>query len=374
MSNEKIRSQKKTGIRNKMSIRVSNAFLLALSILLAMAIGEIALRAAVRFKWLSRDRGFAAFVLQSEDVRRIGFETIRDYERAAYAGNDLGLFRAAPDSGLGWELVPGAHAGTIRINTGGFRGPDVYFLPGQGITRIAVLGDSQAFGMNLAESDTLAGTLERKLNAASHKDKFEVLNFGVPGYNTDQEMLVFRRKVLAYQPSVIALYYCFNDPEIADRTVFMGRGPLSSSYLYMLAVYSFKVHSSMADLRRASKNLVDYYIRLHGSVYFTRCAELIRQMAAESESHGARFYLVIAPEVNGFEHFTNYPYESIHARLRDLESGPLRVIDTLTSFQSAYDSPLPLWENDYDTHLNAVATSLVADLVAKRILSETISQ
>ena len=366
MSNVKIRSQKKTSIGNKVSIRVSNAFLLALSILLAMAIGEIALRAALRFKWLSRDRGFAAFVLQ-RDVRRI-------HVRGAYDGNDLGLFRETPDSKLRWEPMPGAHAGEIRINTGGFRGPDVYFLPMQGITRIAVLGDSQAFGMNLVESDTLAGALERKLNTTSREGKFEVLNFGVPGYNTEQEMLVFRQKVLAYHPSVIVLYYSLNDPEIPDNTVFLGNGPLSSSYLYMLAVYSFKVHSSINDLRRESRNVVDYFIRLHESAYFTRCAELIRQMAAESESHGARFYLVIAPEVKGFEHFANYPYEAIHVRLRHLESGPLRVIDPLTSFRSAYDSPLSLWAKDYDTHLNAVATSLLADLAAKRILSENTSQ
>ena len=366
MSNAKIRSQKQTSIGNKVGICVSNAILLALSILLAMAAGELALRVAVRFKCLPRDRGFAAFALQ-RDVRRI-------YVRGAYDGNDLGLFRETPGSKLRWEPVPSAHAGAIRINAGGFRGPDVYFLPVQGVTRIAILGDSQAFGMNLAESDTLAGALERKLNTTSRKGKFEVLNFGVPGYNTQQEMLVFRQKVLVYHPSFIVLYYSLNDPEIPDSTVFLGSGPLSSSYLYMLAVYSFKVHSSMADLRRESRDLVDYYIRLHESVYFTRCAELIRQMAAESENHGALFYLVIAPEVNGFEHFASYPYEAIHARLRDLESGPLRVIDPLTSFKSAYDSPVTLWVNDNDTHFNAVAQSLVADLVAKRILSETISQ
>jgi len=142
----------------------------------------------------------------------------------------------------------------------------------------------------------------------------------------------------------------------------------------MLVVYSFKVHSSMSDLSRKSRNLVDYYIRLHESVYFTKCTELIRQMAAESENHGARFYLVIAPEVKGFEHFANYPYEAIHVRLRHLESGPLRVIDPLTSFRSAYDSPLSLWAKDYDSHFNAVAQSLVADFAAKRILSENTSQ
>jgi hypothetical protein len=366
MSNAKILSQKRTSIGNKASIHVSNAILFVLSILIAMVVGEIALRAVVNFKYLPRNRGFASFVLQ-RDVRRI-------YVRGAYDGNDLGLFRETPNSKLRWEPVPGAHAGTIRINAGGFRGPDVYFLPVQGITRIAVLGDSQAFGMNLVEADTLAGALEHKLNATSRKGKFEVLNFGVPGYNTQQEMLAFRQKVLPYHPSVIVLYYSLNDPEIPDSTVFLGSGPLSSSYLYMLAVYYFKVHSSMADLRRESRDLVDYYIHLYGSAYFIRCTELIRQMAAESQSHGARFYLVIAPEVNGFEHFANYPYEAIHARLRDLESGPLRVIDPLASFRSAYDSPLPLWAKDYDAHLNAVATSLVADLAAKRILSETITQ
>ncbi len=371
--NVKTRSQKKTGIRDKVSIRTLNAILLALSVLLSIAAGEIILRAAVRFNCLPRDTGFASFVFQSEDFRRIWFANVLAYTRASYAGNNPGLFREVSDSKLGWEPVPGAHAGEIRINAGGFRGPDVYFLPVQGVTRIAILGDSHAFGMRLAEAETLAGALESKLNADSGKGKFEVLNFGVPGYNTQQEILLFRQKVLAYQPSVVLLYYCFNDPEIADNKVFLGEGPLSSSYLYMLAVYSFKVRASMSDLQRTSKNLVDYYIRLHESVYFTRCTELLRQMALESKNHGARFYLVIAPEVNGFESFANYPYDAIHARLRELESGPLRVIDPLISFRSANDSPRSLWANDYDTHLNAIATRMVADSVARRILDETIN-
>lgn len=355
-------SRKQTGAGNRASIRVVNAILLLLSILVAFTAGEIILRAAVHFKFLSGDRGFASLILQ-QDTRRI-------YLKDASAGNDLGLFRETPNSKLRWEPVPGAQAQNIRINAGGFRGPDVYFLPARGITRVAILGDSQAFGMNLAESDTLAGALERKLNTISRKEKFEVLNFGVPGYNTEQEMLVFRQKVWAYHPSVIVLYYSLNDPEIPDNTVFLGNGLLSSSYLYTLAVYSFKAFSSMNDLRRASENLAGYYRRLYSSAYFQRCADLIREMAAQSESRGARFYLIIAPEVReGFEHFADYPYGPIHEYLHDLASPSLRVIDPLPAFQQVYDSPQSVWVTGYDTHLNTAATRLVADSAARQILS-----
>src|SRR5262249_1845763 len=43
------------------------------------------------------------------------------------------------------------------------------------------------------------------------RDGVEALNFGVPGYNTPQEVAVFRTKAAAFQPDIVILTYCMND-------------------------------------------------------------------------------------------------------------------------------------------------------------------
>jgi hypothetical protein len=340
-----------------------------MGLVVAVAVAEAALRASVRLGLLPRDRGFVAFLLQTRDARRLGYETLRGYT-AAHVGRDSGLFRLASDADLGWEPTPNVKAGPIRINADGFRGADVPLAATQTVVRVAVLGDSQAFGLHLAEGDTLAGVLERELIAGGGGRTVQALNFGTPGYNTDQVLAVLRRKALRYRPDLVVLYYCFNDPEIGSRAMLLGRGPLTWSYLYLLCAYSLNVRTSMADLRAASSGLVDYYLRLHASAYFTRCAELIRRMARESEAHGARFYLVIAPEIAGFRSFDEYPYAEVHDRLRRLESGPLRVVDPLPGFRASRTAPRSLWASEYDTHLNAEATRLVGRACSVRILED----
>ena len=41
-----------------------------------------------------------------------------------------------------------------------------------------------------------------------------MLNFGVPGYNTVQEVALLRYKALKWKPRIIILGYILNDPDI----------------------------------------------------------------------------------------------------------------------------------------------------------------
>src|SRR5688572_7228840 len=93
---------------------------------------------------------------------------------------------AYPD--LRYELTPGASGqgwGTqIDINSQGFRGPEPSNNPST--HRIIVLGDSIAFGNFLPFEDTVSSQLQQRLSAAGRNA--EVLNFGVGGYDTLQEI------------------------------------------------------------------------------------------------------------------------------------------------------------------------------------------
>jgi hypothetical protein len=120
------------------------------------------------------------------------------------------------DERLGWSHRPGASADTrlenatrpgpdvaiAHINGAGLRGPEIR---GDAPRRILVLGDSFAFGVGVDDDHTLAAQLGLLLGS-----RWEVLNGGVSGYSTDQELLWFER-LAPLRPEIVVLVVCDND-------------------------------------------------------------------------------------------------------------------------------------------------------------------
>ena len=78
--------------------------------------------------------------------------------------------------------------------------------------RIAVLGDSIAFGYWVSMRDSFPTQLEAFLNKVNKSIyTFEVLNFSVPGYNLEQEIEWLRIQALQFSPDLILIAMCLND-------------------------------------------------------------------------------------------------------------------------------------------------------------------
>ena len=101
-----------------------------------------------------------------------------------------------------------------RINDQGFRGDEFTLEKKAGVYRIACIGDSFTFGHGVRQEDTYPSQMETVLNRAVGVGDFEVLNFGVGGYNTEQEAILLDEKVLPYNPDLVILQYMLNDTEI----------------------------------------------------------------------------------------------------------------------------------------------------------------
>jgi len=97
-------------------------------------------------------------------------------------------FRLSENSVLGYEHVPHSPDGKDRFNSYGMRGRDTPLRKPEGTFRIAVVGDSIAFGFDVARSRGFGRVLERTLNRdfARSGVSFEVLNFCVAGYGVPQ--------------------------------------------------------------------------------------------------------------------------------------------------------------------------------------------
>lgn len=123
---------------------------------------------------------------------------------------------------LGWEFLAGASAvhgpgnppPQIKINSLGMRDSETTIKKPKNTVRIALLGDSFTFGMITDQEKIFPYLLEQKLNKElkSKKRKYEVLNFGVIGYTTDQQYLQLREKVLQFSPDIVAvMFFAGND-------------------------------------------------------------------------------------------------------------------------------------------------------------------
>ncbi len=142
------------------------------------------------------------------------FEGERSVDDLLYGKTPLGinpgLFVEDPD--LGWRVRPSTDWGIERrINAAGFRGPERPLAKPANTTRIACLGDSVTFGWSQLESETYPFVLQDLLDRAGLERRFEVFDFGVPGYTTHQARRLLESDVLAYQPDVVTLLFGWND-------------------------------------------------------------------------------------------------------------------------------------------------------------------
>lgn len=118
------------------------------------------------------------------------------------------------DAERGWALRPGASGfydregeAWVQINRRGFRGPGRLLRKPRDTFRVAVLGDSYAEAIQVPYDQTFSAVMERRLAQcpALKGKRIEVLDFGVDGYGTAQELLTLRNQALAYSPDAVVL-------------------------------------------------------------------------------------------------------------------------------------------------------------------------
>lgn len=137
------------------------------------------------------------------------------------------IFELAPpgmyvyDSHVGYVLSPGFR-GTISrsefrvpftTNRAGLRGVD----PGSSHAstyRILLLGDSMIWGFGVEDDQTVSARLQDLLRARYSKPTVEVLNAGVPGYGTADELAFLKARGAELEPDLVVVqFFPVNDFE-----------------------------------------------------------------------------------------------------------------------------------------------------------------
>ena len=139
----------------------------------------------------------------------LGEKLLRKHARAIAGSESMTPDLVESDSVLGWRLVPGVEATHSHYDyntqyhvTADGRRADT--RPSSGSTsalrRAVLVGDSFAFGLGVADTETFAHKLDSVLGEVATLE-----NASVPGYSTDQELLVAERQVLPSKPKVLWL-------------------------------------------------------------------------------------------------------------------------------------------------------------------------
>lgn len=97
-----------------------------------------------------------------------------------------------------------------NVNRFGYRGKPLPQKKPEGTLRIAVLGDSFAFGQGVEDNQTIPYYLEQALNKKA-ESRVEVLNFGVPGYNFGDFEPQFALFAFKWHPDLVLFFLFEND-------------------------------------------------------------------------------------------------------------------------------------------------------------------
>jgi lysophospholipase L1-like esterase len=148
--------------------------------------------------------------------------TVRGW--AYYLRDDVEKFDAATNT---FVLVPGVHrssAGLAHINSDGFAGPEL-FEDGTDLWRIVAIGDSCTYGGgHLTES--YPAHLQRLLEDRPGR-RYEVVNAGISGLDSELALRRLVSKVLPLEPDVVTLYLGWNDLMKYDPVSQAGESPWS---------------------------------------------------------------------------------------------------------------------------------------------------
>lgn len=125
-------------------------------------------------------------------------------------GHELTGHRYLYDERLGWRNIPNWQATTygrkLTINSLGMRDREYSVQKPRGTHRILVLGGSFTWGYGVADDEVFTEVLEAKF-AEIGDARYEVLNTGVSGWSTDQELLFLIDEGFQYDPDIVVLSF-----------------------------------------------------------------------------------------------------------------------------------------------------------------------
>lgn len=242
------------------------------------------------------------------------------------------------------EMITHEYRHKFSTNSQGFRGLKEYsFRKNKDVFRIVVLGDSVTLGHGVEDHDTFSALLEKRL---STERSSEVLNMGVSGFGTGEELIQLEKVGLKYNPDLVILAYFPNDPynNIVSKLYKVVNGKLLKDqnsfvpaifirdHLNSIPGYSFL--SQRSHLINFLRNSLSYYFitklaeesNLDPSTSPKKLTEkeatltvaLIEQMYKELNKNNIPLIVLNIPVLQLGEVYSNFPDELINSQVNSV--------------------------------------------------------
>jgi lysophospholipase L1-like esterase len=306
---------------------LGNLTVLAVSLIMFLAMGEVAVRIYART------------------------HVLYDMEMSRYA-KDLKL--ASPNPAIAHVHKPNVSAHLmgvdVRINSDGLRDRE-YPEERNEKYRIIFLGDSLTLGWGVRQEESFEHLLEEELG---RRAPVEILNFGTGNYNTEQETNLFIEKGLKYRPDKVVLFYFINDAEATPKNSqwsFLERSDL-------LSFYWSRIRGFIHNLS-LSKTYKDYYASLYApnAPGLEVAKKSLLRLKQVCRDRGIELQAVLLPELHEVR---DYPFKREYALVADfLRTNGIDHLDLTPFFKDEAD-PSRLWVAPDDAHPNAAGHRLIA--------------
>lgn len=325
----------------------------------------------------------------------------------------LDIYQCDPE--LGWTYSPGmtgfkvSRAGEfahpVRFNALGLR--DEEHRPGKAADayRVLLLGDSFVGGLQVSREEAFSTLLTQRLTESQGR-KVEVINAGVDGYGTAQQLLLFKEMAPQYHPDLTVLAV-FLYTDLSDNSYRAGYQNHHLAYqcgrpYYKIGAEGLQRMESMHPGDMIQPPLLDRLLRwstlysivspssylapvfqqreIFRKVYpealvesWKLTQELILSLAAEVEQSGSKFVVMVIPHAIQVgqplyslnpRYFTAEQLEKSLLMMKQfLEENHLSYIDLVPAMQREISSGKTLYF-EKDGHWNQDGHQLVADVMA----------
>jgi len=303
------------------------------------------------------------------------------------------LPRYVTDSGFGVKVhwpnlvthhTTGEYRISIRTNSLGMRADREYPIEKPpGTVRIVGLGDSFTIGYEVEVEDCYLSRLEGLLRGGG--SAVEVLNLGVSGFSTAEELIMLRERGFKFNPDIVVVGYFDND--IGDNTrsqlfALQSDGNLvqrnasylpavkAQDFLFSFAAYRFLAENShlLCFVREQASEIVQKRMRKKSAAVQSLTdddeakltAALLDEVKRACDERGVRFYVLVIPSP---DNTSNFPM----ALLKNV--GPANIVDMRPVQAEPIKSQVLYWQKS-DGHWNPVGHKLAAEELARRIGSD----
>jgi len=280
-----------------------------------------------------------------------------------------------------------------RLNSEGFKDRNFESRKDNNTIRIIMLGDSitKGTGVNLGEtfSDQLEDMLNQNSKQRNSKIKYDVMNFGVGGYNIVSELGTLKEYGLKYNPDIVVLNYFHNDNEEYSYNYywFMDHAQMSSAeknliYQYYLASNKFRLkrlffRSHLFVFCWATINKIfeqDREIN-HAKVGTYKkdiVSEKIMELKKLAEKHSFIPIICMHPVL---DYDINQPHENYESTKSIAKRMDILCIDLNAVYQRESGDPKIFLQNSHDEiHPNAQGHTLIAQALFELLQKENITE